>query len=570
MRLIYLVQIRGNPFYLSPVVDAQTYHERALEIAAGSLALGQPFWQPPLYPYLLGAVYAVLGTDLTLVRMVQFAAGALTCVLTCYLGRRVGGRTVGWVAGGLMVAYGPLLFFEGELLPPVVAIPMNLGALLLLLSPAGGLRRRLLAGLLLGLSAITVPTILVFAVAVPLLVWLRPSSGADSGEKGARWVAWAPYVVALILPIVPVFAHNLLSGGEPVAISTNGGINFYLGNNPEYDRTVGVRPGLEWEKLAREAERAAPQSSSAKSAYWYEKGAEFVVGRPAAWVLLVGKKTVLLAGRHEIVRNLDYTFFKRYVPMLRLPLPDFGWLFPLAVLGVAVAWRDRRRLVLLFGFVGLYTAGVLLFFVTARYRLPLVPIGAVFAGVAVEALVRWVQRRHWRRLGIGVAAVVTAGALCWSDPFDVARDDESDGYNLVGQAHANAGDLTMAIRAFRRSLDEDADNADAHFHLGRAYQLGGQLALAVPHYQRVLQDYPNDRETLNNLGVCQLVMGDRPGGIRTLERVRELYPETVEIYFNLAQAYLEEGDLERAAEVVRDGLRLDPGNELLARIGEGR
>jgi len=573
VRLLHLLQIRGNPFYASPVVDAQTYHERALEIAAGVLVVGEPFWQPPLYPYLLGAVYSAFGADPTLVRMLQAALGATTCALTYDLGRRIGGRTTGWIAGGLLVAYGPLLFFEGELLPPVVALPLNLGALLLLMKADAGLWRRACAGLLMGLSVIAVPTVAAFALVAPVLAeWSDRSLKGKGHGSGIRdhAVGWLPYVAALVLPIAPVFGHNLLSGGEPVAISTNGGINFYLGNNPDYDRTVGVRPGLEWEKLAREAERAAPQSASARSRYWFARGLEFAAQEPVAWMALNVKKTLLLVGRHEIVRNLDYTFFKRFAPVLRIPLPDFGWLFPLAALGILAAWRDRRRLALVLGFVGLYGAGVLLFFVTARYRLPLVPLCAVFAGLGVTACVRWARAQSWRSLTCGIGVVVAAAALCWSDPFDVAHTDESDGYLLVGQAHANAGELADAVRAFHESLEHDPDNVDAHFHLGRAYQVGGQLPSAVPHYQRVLQDYPADRETLNNLGVCQLVMGDRAGGIRTLERVRELYPGTVEIYFNLAQAYLEEGQVEKAAEVVGAGLEVDPGNELLQRLrGEG-
>ena len=49
------------------------------------------------------------------------------------IGRRVFSPGVGLAAGLIASVYGPLLYFEGELLPPVLGILLNLGLLLLLL-----------------------------------------------------------------------------------------------------------------------------------------------------------------------------------------------------------------------------------------------------------------------------------------------------------------------------------------------------------------------------------------------------------------------------------------------------
>ena len=61
----------------------------------------------------------------------------------------------------------------------------------------------------------------------------------------------------------------------------------------------------------------------------------------------------------------------------------FGVLIPLAALGMFLAWPERRRLAILYAMTGIYSVSVLLFYVFARYRLPLVPFFMLFAAAAL-------------------------------------------------------------------------------------------------------------------------------------------------------------------------------------------
>ena len=56
-RAIYLLQIRGNPYFDVPLMD-EGYHDLwAREIASGDWASRIPFFRAPLYPALLGLAY---------------------------------------------------------------------------------------------------------------------------------------------------------------------------------------------------------------------------------------------------------------------------------------------------------------------------------------------------------------------------------------------------------------------------------------------------------------------------------------------------------------------------------
>ena len=64
-----------------------------------------------------------------------------------------------------------------------------------------------------------------------------------------------PLLIGAIVAVAPVTIRNAKSG-EFVPISHNGGINFYIGNNSNYDATVGIRPDREWKQLTTEPARA--------------------------------------------------------------------------------------------------------------------------------------------------------------------------------------------------------------------------------------------------------------------------------------------------------------------------
>ena len=103
IRVAYIFQIETSPLFAHPPVDGLTYVEHAEDLAAGNW-LGQgreAFWQPPLYPYVLGLLYA-LSPDLFFysVRFFQALCGALLCVLTWSLGRQLFNPAVGTAAAG--------------------------------------------------------------------------------------------------------------------------------------------------------------------------------------------------------------------------------------------------------------------------------------------------------------------------------------------------------------------------------------------------------------------------------------------------------------------------------------
>ena len=114
LRLLYLGRVMTDPNYVATGGDGPIYDSLAWSIAQGH---GVPASFREGYPLLLlgyvwfaGAVYAIAGHSYFVLCAVQAVLGALACVLTFWLGRRLFGAAVGRLAAVFTAVSFPLIF----------------------------------------------------------------------------------------------------------------------------------------------------------------------------------------------------------------------------------------------------------------------------------------------------------------------------------------------------------------------------------------------------------------------------------------------------------------------------
>ena len=528
LRLGYLHQHSASPFFDAPVVDARTFLEQARAIAGGDLLGGpEPYWQPPLHIYLLASVCWLLpGSYFVGIRLLHALLGALSCLLVYGLARRAFGERAGWIAGSATALCGTFLYFEGELLAVPLEVFLNLLLLRLLLRAMERHRRHDwgLAGLTAGLAALARPNVLLFAVLFCAWhLWRRRPAGALALFAGSA-----------LLVILPVTVRNWAAEPGLVLVSANGGVNFYIGNNADYDRTVAVRPGMEWEELVAEPGRAGHVTAAAKSSFFLRKGLAWIAAHPLDYLELLGRKTFLLWSGPEAKRNQDVYYARRHSWILSLLLWDrhlsvpFGLIGPLSLLGLGLSLRlrgDPTALLRLYAVS--YAASVLLFFPAARYRMPVLPVLIAFAALAAWRLLSSLRRRSWpeaARLGVPLAALLV---VC---------------------------NLARAVPA-----DEDAQ---LHFDLGEVHLRKGMYALAEDHSRRALELDPGYNYARHNLAAALFHQGRHEESARTARAALAENPRRVDTHVVLANVQLAMGLPRQAGVSMRRALELDPGSGL--------
>jgi 4-amino-4-deoxy-L-arabinose transferase-like glycosyltransferase len=243
IRGFYLYDSRDNPTFQQPIVDAKTYDRIARGVIETGKLTQDLFWQPPFYPIFLTVVYSFTKGSILSAKIFQMILGALTCVFVYLLGTKILNRKTGLLAGIITAFYIPLVFFEGELLATGWAAFWSVVILMLLLKTAEEPRdlHCLFLGFCGAFFILTRPVFLPFLLAGCLwliFVLYRQNQLKFSLQKTSIITA------GFLIVAIPTGILGLSTTGKFRILPFSGGINLYLGNNPNFKETTTIRPGL--------------------------------------------------------------------------------------------------------------------------------------------------------------------------------------------------------------------------------------------------------------------------------------------------------------------------------------
>jgi 4-amino-4-deoxy-L-arabinose transferase-like glycosyltransferase len=212
-----------------PVSDTRFYYLSATSIANGHgyQILGHPTaFFPVGWPAFLGGLFSVTGPSMLAIEILNIVLWAITAALVYALGRRMGGRATGVVAGVLVAVSPTIAIYVMRAYSEALFIPLLLTVCLLLARrrETPSLRAAALAGLLLGAAILVRSTAEMLIVLLPLWVLFRR-------PRRESWRSAVVLGVVAALTIVPWLVRNELVM-HTTALSTNGGVTLWLGANP--------------------------------------------------------------------------------------------------------------------------------------------------------------------------------------------------------------------------------------------------------------------------------------------------------------------------------------------------
>jgi 4-amino-4-deoxy-L-arabinose transferase-like glycosyltransferase len=480
-------------------VDAKSYDDWARRIAGGDWVGEGVFYQAPGYPYFLAVVYGLVGGDPWRAHLAQMALGAASCVLVYLATSRLFDRTTGIVAGLGLALYPPAIFFDG------LIQKAGLGLFVLCLLLLGIARfierqsaaRALACGAAVGWLALVRENALVFALVLPF--WMLAGFRECEPRHRLRWVAGL--ALGLVLVLVPVGLRNLAVGGTFALTTSQMGTNFYIGNHEgatgSYLPLIPGRhtPRFEGSDARLLAERAEGRELSAGevSQYWLGRSFEFVVEHPGEWVALMLRKALMTVNAFEIPDAEDIYVYAEQSWVLRglLPLWHLGVLMALAA-GGAVLARSRGRDVWVLGLLAAaFWASVVLFYVFARYRFPLVPLLLPLAAFGAVEGVRRARAGDRSQLRAVLAAVAVAGLLANLPLFD-REPFKLASYTNWAHVLLQEGQLPEAEHYLDKARAVDPQNVDLEMHLAVLRFEQDRLDDAAVHASNAMRLEPGD------------------------------------------------------------------------------
>ncbi len=540
-RALYLYEIHDNPFFRHLLIDESSYDAWARRIAAGEWLGKEVFYQDPLYPYFLGAIYSVIGRDFLWIRVIQLAIGAATCVFIYLLGGYFFDARTGLVAGVIAALYRPFFYFEAMFLKTFLGVFLLCAFLLTLVAARkrGWFLMWVGSGLVLGLLVLVRSNSL--ALVGGVLIWLLATE-RESEEMKRKLISFGAFAVGLAIVLSTVFARNYIVGKDVVLLTSQAGQNFYIGNNLHNDNgryrpPTFIRPHPKYEqkdfRLWAEKYSGRKLKPSEASAFWFKKAFGYIAENPRHWVGLTWTKFRLFWNWYETPDNQNFYFFGRYSRLLRLPLPDFRIIAALGLCGMALCLPRWRDALLLYMVVILYSGTVIAFYIFARYKLPVVPGLILFAAYLLTALPGLIAERKYLKLGAVAALAVCFFAFLSMDVV-TAEDYVLDGANAhcrLGSVHLKDERFDDALSAYGQAADEAPLYWAAHYGLGQTHERMGARGSALASYEMTIR----------------------------------LNPAFLDAYVRAGHIYLQVGDYEKSAERYLKALKFDPNRPGLRR-----
>lgn len=490
-------------------IDALYHYNWASSVASGEILVNAPYFRAPLYSLILALLLKVSGGSLIFVRMVQFMAGCIMLVYSYRLTEKVADKRAAIAACILLMLYPVMIYSEGELLLDAIFSLFALMSLYYFLPDADGRQRPVPAGLFLALAAITRPTVLVF---IPLVIAYLLLYRRKKCPIGFRLKGTVSFLAVIAVIIAPVTIVNYVSSHQFILISYQGGVNFYIGNNPQADGLTATLPpaGQSWtlDDAAYLAQKDTGKklSYAEQSSYWYEKGISYIRSSPKAFASLLIKKIYYTFSGHEISNNrpLDEAVFQN--PLLRLLPVRISLIIPLAALPLFLGPHRKKGLVTLYGVILVYGAVVSAYFVNSRFRLPLVPLLAILAGTGLVAIYDTIRARQFGyRLFAAILGASLVFVIITADIYPDRFSNPQYGLFLRGNISLREADYRTAASRFD-SLSRMTPYFEGSFlNLGIACLKRGQTKPAADAFRQELAHNQNSAEAVNNLGVIFLL-----------------------------------------------------------------
>ena len=561
LRLIYLLQVKSNPHFFSPTMDPLYHDIWAQNIAGGNWIGSKVFFRAPFYAYFLAIVYKIFGHDYIIPRLIQHLIGSFSCILVYFLAKRLFNRKVATVAGLIAATYGMFFYFENELLLDSFLVLFDLLLILFLLKTMDNPKflRWLACGIILGVSAITRPNILFFIPFVWLWIFL---SFVKERKLKEVLIFCVTFLLGSALVIFPVTLRNYVVGKDFVLIASQGGINFYIGNNKNSDGMSAIFYKEDWQyhDFQEMAEKKLKRSlkPSEISNFYYKKGIDFMLNQPQKAFKLQVKKLYLFWNKFEISNNQDIYFFRRYSSLIRI-LPLGFWLIgPLGLVGMVLSSRKWKNTLLPMLFVFSYMLTVIMFFVTARFRLPVIPFLIIFSSFTLVWLWEKVSRRELRKLVLFFLFLFPFLILTNSNAYHLSVGDFSQAHFSLGNVYLKAGKLGQALKEYAVALERNPYLPRAHLNKGIVFLRKKKYDKAEEQFRHELKINPNEDKAYNNLSAVYRLQGLYDQAIEAAQKAVNLKTYYPEAYMNLSLAYQKKGDYEKAKEVLSTGIKNIP------------
>jgi tetratricopeptide (TPR) repeat protein/4-amino-4-deoxy-L-arabinose transferase-like glycosyltransferase len=525
-RFAYLAYYAQLPDWELLTVDNYYHHHWAESIASGNIVGDTTYFRAPLYVWCLGLLYSLFDSSWWVGRIFGIVVGAVSVGMTWMLAYRLFSPRVATIAALIHTIYPIVLYHDAELLTDsffMLTLQIALYYAVRWIEDHNP-RSAIWTGITLGIAALARPTALVLAPLILIFIFRQFRNNKD------RFRQLSLFVVGLALLVSITFVRNLIVADDPVLVASQGGVNFFIGNNPESDGVSAVMPsplGATWQMAEvthiAEVNTGHSLKPGEVSSYWFSQGMNWIRENPMQFLTSFGIKLYRQLANTEIPNQRDLNHFLRKLPFpFHLPI-GFGLLFPFAVWGIVVCWKQNQRVQFLVLAILLYMAATALFFVNSRFRLPLLPLFFLFASFGLIVFFQQIRAKSVAAK-YGAGCIVLCGLISFLPLFPLSVKEQNQEALAKASYLIAERQYAQAVISAREAVLHHDSTMNAHLILGIAHLRNNAIDSALLHLQRETELFPRNEKGYINLASALSVAGEYHAALTQLPKVFALAP----------------------------------------------
>ena len=598
--IIYLIFTTGVVLFVFSKETFLKYPLLSNEIAKNHFLPSRCFSSSPFYIYINAFFLHLVNLTPLQLKYLQLVILWISVFLLYRMLNSFFKENLALIITGIFALYPPVIIYTFSLLPEVFILFFNI-----LFFYFWNRKRYFLGGLCLGVSLILRPSIVIFAIFLLLYLLIK---------KWHKKIIISS-LVGFFLPLLAVFILNYIAGNDRVLVTYSGGSVFYSSNNP-YSRGLGYTPPflltyLENEFYLKKGSfpyehylfkriacclKEKELKYSQISNFWYEESFKFIFKNRLWFLKHLSKKLFYFLNGYEF-----YDTFSSYLNSLLLRkkikiLPSLYIIYPFSILGIII-YLKRKEKKHLFNILLLYLLSYLvvavIFYVSARLRLPIILGLSIFAGISIKEITTSLFARRYKLFTIYIITLIFFVFLVSRQDTTIIYEKEINNpsflfYNL-GVTCLKNNYLSSGIKYLKKAYAINPQNIVVQQLLKG---LGGEMPKSgnffigwrEPQKEKLLKEalslfyqqnfkkaeeiflqlhkqFPSDKTILYNLAITYLKESRTREGIKLLEVIKkELKFSSIsfEMFYFLGKGYYKQREYKKALKYLRKSLCLNP------------
>jgi tetratricopeptide (TPR) repeat protein len=553
LMLIYFAQLRSSPLFGFLSLDSNFYDNFALQILSGKLFSPDTVYLNSVYPFFLAIIYRAAGHSISAVVACQVTLSILSCFGIYIICRLVfPRRNVGLVACFLYACYDIAIFYTGFLLDATLAsfLLISTATLLIMAHKTDKKALWIFSGAVMGLTVVLKGNILLCLPFIVTWLFIR-----DHSPIRQKILTIAIFLAGLLITFTPFSVKRYIANNIFSPFPVNGGISFYIGNNPDATGLYAPLHGISDAPIKQvktsirraELETGRKLTPLESSNYWFSQGLRFIRHNPGKFFNLLGRKARFFWNKTETEMNINFEFCKGYLPFFKLPLLSFGMIAPFALCGILWAlWRKEKNVYIIILFIVSYFISLLAFFVSSRYRFPAAPFIIIMAAYALCNLWLLLRSRDMRKLAACWALLIPLFLFVNQNIPYLKIKDFASNHNNLGNAYYEKGLLREAQNEYRKAVAINPDFSRARSNLANTYREFNDLGGAVTEYNEAIRINPRNANAYAGLAAAYDLMGEVDKAIGSYHEALKINPGHLNARIELGLIYLRKGMVDEA------------------------